>query len=126
MIDEFGDLAREIERFKPTKDRHEQLRGQIQSWYDAKPATEAFIQEGARYSLEISEKANKRSITKMPALFKLLGQKLFLKLCGFALADVDENIPIGRHKEFLTEAQTGPRKLKAVAKVQAIDERKAA
>ena len=116
LIDEYGDLAQKIEAFKPTKDRQEQLRGQIQSWYDAHPADKPFIEEGLRYSLEISEKANKRTIVKMTALFKILGQRMFLKLCGFALKDVDENIPVTRHREFLVEEQTGSRKLKAVAK----------
>lgn len=53
----------------------------------------------------------------MGKLFKLLGVETFIKLCKFPLAAVDTNVPEPEHKQFLLEAQDGPRKLKAIAKV---------
>lgn len=46
LIDEFGQLQRAVDHFKPTKDRHEQLRNQIASWYDNERADQPFLEEG--------------------------------------------------------------------------------
>ena len=116
MIDEFGLLSQQMEAFKPTEERHKQLRAQIAAWWDDQPANQAFLEEGERFTLEISERAHTRTITNMGKLFRMLGQKLFLKLCKFPLAAVDTNVPEVEHKAFLEENQDGSRKLKTVAK----------
>lgn len=110
-------MCQKVAAFKPTVERHTQLRAQIAAWYDDQKADQAFIEEGDRYTLEISERAHERTITNMGKLFRKLGQTLFLKLCKFPLAAVDTNVPASEHPQFLDEEQSGSRKLKTVAKV---------
>ncbi len=117
LADELGRLDSEMKDFKDLKKRYDQVRAQILSWYEEKPDDESFVVEGTTHSLLISERANARKIKSMPKLFKRLGEKLFLQLATFALKHVDEHIPITERKLYLSEAQTGPRSLKCVAKL---------
>jgi hypothetical protein len=122
LIDEFGRLQQRVDAHKPDKDRHAVLREQIATWYDSAPANQPYLEEGMDFTLMVGERANERVITHMPRLFKLLGAGLFLKLCKFPLGAIDASLPAVQHKTFLIEEQTGPRKLKVVAKPVAIPE----
>jgi hypothetical protein len=116
IIDEFGQLQQDVDAFKPKKDRHAELRDQIASWYEKEPARQPFVEHGLRFTLQVSECANERTVSSMSKLFKFLGVEAFLKLCKLPLGAVDAAVPKIRHKEFLTEEPTGPRKIKAVPK----------
>jgi hypothetical protein len=116
VIDEFGEIQAKIDVFKPTRERHAELREQIASWYENEPVARPYIEEGRKYVLQVSACTNERSIFSMAKLFKLLGVETFLKLCKFPLAAVDAGVPKISHSEFLEESQTGPRQIKVVAK----------
>ena len=103
--------------FKELKERYDQVRAQILSWYEDKPEEKSFVVEGERHSVVVSERSKARKIRSMPKLFKRLGQKLFLQLCTFALKYVDEHAPLTERPAYLSEAQTGPRTLKCVVKL---------
>jgi hypothetical protein len=117
IIDEFGELQQQVDAFKPKKDRHAELREQIALWYEKERPTQPFLEEGLKFTLQVSECSNERTISSMPKLFKFLGIEAFLRLCKFPLGAVDVAIPRVRHGEFLDEAPTGPRKIKAVPRV---------
>ena len=116
VIDEFGALQAKVDEFKPTRERHAELREQIAAWYEKEPATRPYIEEGRKYVLQVSACTNERAITSMSKLFKLLGLETFLKLCKVPLGSVDACVPKERHSEFLVASQTGPRVIKTVAK----------
>jgi hypothetical protein len=116
IIDEFGGLQHEVEAFKPTRERYEALSKEIRGWYEKESGEQPYLEEGARYVLQVSAATNERTITSMPKLFRILGIDAFLRFCRFPLAVVDVEVPAPRHKDFIAEAMTGPRKLKAVAK----------
>jgi hypothetical protein len=116
LIDEFGALQNQVERFKPTRDRYEETRKTIVSWYEKAPGAQPFLEEGTQFMLKVSACTNERTVKSMPKLFRILGLETFLKLCKFPLAAVDAAVPKMRHAEFLVESQTGPRKIEAVPK----------
>ncbi len=123
LIDEFGALDSELEALKPKKDRHEFLRKQILSWYENEPADQAFAPEGESYVIAITERANERSYkpTAMRRLSKYLGGA-FYSLCSLTLKNFDANVPEGERHRFVEEAQTGARKVKAIAKTKKVVE----
>ena len=116
VVDELGRLGEEIAGYKPWKERSDQLRAKILSWYEESPAEESFVVEGQTHTVVVSERSRARRIRSMPKLFKRLGEKLFLELATFALKHVDDHIPVTERKAYLSEARTGSRKLKCVAK----------
>jgi len=98
------------------KQRAEQLRAQILSWYDDKPAEESFVLEGQKHCVMLSPRGNRRRIKSMQKLFERLGMKLFLKLSKFTLKEFDDHIPEPERAKFVVSEQIGPRELKCVAK----------
>jgi len=117
LIDEFGALDAELEALKPKKERHEYLRKQILSWYEDEPVDQAFAPEGNLYVVAITERASERSYkpTAMRRLSKYLGGA-FYSLCSLTLKNFDANVPEGDRHRFVDQAQTGARRLKAIAK----------
>lgn len=118
-VDEFGDLAELIRKFKPTLDRHEQLRKEMLGWYADLPADKSFAVPGARYVVTIGEKADERRILNPKALLKRLGAAIFWKAVRIPLAEVDRHIAEVDRGEFVEKTQTGPRKVSAAALPQA-------
>ena len=114
IIDEFGELQEKVDAFKPTRERHANLRELIAGWYEKCPETQPYLELGQRFTLQVSECSNERSIFSMAKLFRRLGVDTFLKLCKFPLAAVDTNVPAEQHEEFLAQTQTGPRKIKVI------------
>jgi hypothetical protein len=100
-VDEFGELARRVETFEnlaafqkyeKSLKRREELKALIASWYDKEPADKAFVADGKLWSVPVSERAPKREIVDMAALYKELGETKFLLLCGFRLEDADRHV----------------------------------
>lgn len=118
IIDKFGELDRKVREFKPFADQHEKLKKQIQAWYDGEPADSSHVAEGASYSVQISARGNERTITNILKVYRLLGLQIFLDHCSIPLKHIDKLIDPGKHALFLTEAQTGTRRLIAVAKAR--------
>jgi hypothetical protein len=116
--DEFGLLDAALRQQKPLRDRHEQLRKQIQGWYDDAPANEEHTLEGGEFSVVISKRGMKLTIPSMKALKDRLGLKKFLELCSFSLEVLDRVIAKTEHDGLITEEQAGPRKVTAIRKLE--------
>lgn len=112
IVDEFGELERQIALWKPRIDRAAELRKIIENWYANDVAEESFTIAGKLYMVVLSPRAKKRSIVGMTKLYKLLGAKIFLEWCTFPLQAID-----GLHIDptgIVNEERSGNRTVKAV------------
>jgi hypothetical protein len=116
IVDEFGRLDTELAGFKPRIARHEQLRKQIQSWYDEENAEHSFLAEGKEYVLEVTARANERKILSMAEVKRRLGLARFLKLCKFPLGVLDEIIPPAEQSPLVSIERTGNRSVRVIPK----------
>ena len=114
IIDEFGELTRQIATWQPKIDRASELRKIIERWFESDAGDESFTLDGKLYTVVLSARAKKRTIVGMQKLYKLLGVKTFIEWCTFPLAALD-NLhvdPTG----IVTEERSGNRTVKAVLK----------
>jgi hypothetical protein len=114
-VDEYGELKRQIDAFRPVVIRAKALEDLIESWYAGSPAEESFLAEGKRYLAQIGPRSMERKIVRMDRLYRKLGLKRFLAACTFRLGDVDRLVPKAEHPEFLSEGRTGRRPVDPVA-----------
>lgn len=114
-VDEYGRLHAWLDVHKRIKARHDKLGAAIAGRYAKEPGMSTFTAEGVEYVAEVSARANKRTVTKIKVLKKLLGEK-FLALCKINLEDIDANVPASEHPKFLHEELSGNRTVKAFAK----------
>ena len=117
LLDEFGEVQRQVDAFAPTAAKYKRLRDEIATFYAQKDPAQDFTAAGDRYEVQIGRAANERTITKrgMGLLYRLLGKPKFLEWCKFGLTDLDRLIP--GHRGIVIEERTGSRKIKAVAKL---------
>jgi hypothetical protein len=113
IIDEFGRLDAELALMKPKVKRHEELRKQIQSWYENENPTVGFVAKGLQYGVIVGAKARERKIVNMARLAKLLGAR-FVDLCTFPLSALDANTTAEQRDGIVTEGHTGSRTVRAV------------
>ena len=112
IVDEFGELMRQITPWQPRIDRAAELRKIIEGWFANDVADESFTWDGALYTVVLSARAKRRTIVAMAKLYKLLGMKVFLEWCTFPLSAID-----GLHIDvtgIITEERSGNRTVKAV------------
>lgn len=116
IVDEYGELCRELDAFKPKIDRKEALGREIRGWYDSASPHVAYIETGSNFEVQISPRSNERKVTSWSKVFKILGKVEFLKWATITLKDLDPLIPPHLKHEVIREEQTGRRTLKPVAK----------
>lgn len=114
QIDEYGELRRQIQIHKPVADRAEQLSKIIQGWYELQPADQAFTAQGNRYDVQVGAREKVRKVFDIGKLFKIVGATKFLRIVKVNLTDLDRELPIEKHPEFLSEKQEGKRRLTPV------------
>lgn len=113
LIDEFGELDRQVLEFKPRADRHKKLKDTIAGWFGTRP-DEQCEAEGQLYRVRVGPRAVERKITKMRALYRFLGLAEFLRRCTFPLKTLDS--VADDPSKYVESAATGPRKVVAVLK----------
>jgi hypothetical protein len=120
MVDRYGELKRREQGRKPEDDERDMLKKEIEERYAALPAAKATVAEGEMYTLQISARQVKRTITDPMKLFLLLRKQLGLDalvaLSKILLETVDKFIPESKHGLFLVSERSGPRTFTAVAK----------
>lgn len=109
MIDELGKLEDQITIFSPKITRAAELRKILQRYCANDPADEQCLLYGNEYAAVLSAKAREH-IINMPKLYKLLGNKLFLEHCSFALKDL-EKLSVDK-TGIVTEERSGSRVVK--------------
>lgn len=118
MIDEFGELDRQVQMFSRIQARHELLKRGIKSWFDAAPADAEATVEGASYVLVVSARERVRRIRDIQQLALEVGTDDLLDiLAKFVPLGVIEDL-IGKPKvaALVVDERTGSRRIKCVAK----------
>lgn len=115
LIDEFGELDRLVNDFKPKAKRHEALKEIIRGWYCDQAAEQEFEPEGRLYRLQVSACENRSTVSPLK-VYKDLGVKKLLQICEITLKAIKEAVGESAAAKYVTYAQTGSRKITAVAK----------
>jgi hypothetical protein len=110
LVDEIGDLEKELAPHKPKAARLEKLRKQLRDLYDDKPASTPYTADGARYCIELGARGM-QTVVNIPKLFKSVKLADFLKLAYVTLKDITAQCSPGVAASVLTEKQTGHRSL---------------
>jgi hypothetical protein len=118
VVAEFGPLYNARKVWAPKEKRYKALCIEIQSWYPTLPAGETALATGMDYDVQVGEQATVKDWGSLSAVCKAVGgwQKL-LKLCTVTFKAVSGVIGITAAAAMQVEAQTGYRKLTAVARV---------
>ncbi len=105
IVDEFGELERQIAEFKPKTERHKALKEQILSWYADLDGAATAQAEGRRYSVQIGTRQNQRTITKPWKAWALLRRAI-------GLDQVMELVPL-RSAHWRPESRSGGQGLRS-------------
>ena len=117
LIDQYGELDRQVQQFKPIADKHAKLKAVIKSWYDDQPGEASAIAAGRLYEVQVSARENERTWSSMAKVYRAVGGcTAFLKICSVAIKAVEEAIGKSKAEALLVEERTGSRRLKVVAK----------
>ncbi len=114
LADGFGALDVQVQRFKPTTKLHEAARKELQALYDASDAGASYTLKGEHFEIQIGPRENERAIKSIPALIKALTQKVFNQVAKVPLKVIDALVPADQRGEFIVEARTGSRSVKAI------------
>lgn len=120
LVDEFGELDRQIAALKPKLDRYESLKKEIRGWYQDHAADQPAIASGAVYEIQVSARGRERSLSLKAKLtvFAKLKKARFVELASITLTAIERAPELG--EEFLAKIcewkQTGARTLIVVAK----------
>lgn len=115
LVDEYGELQRQVDEFKPTAERHKKVKEEIEACYADGAATSEFTAYGFIYQAQIGAKKWERTIVSMAKLFAALKKESFLALCGFTLKNLDgQNLPEAQLERIVRKEQTGSRAIKPV------------
>ena len=120
LIDEYGELDRQVSQFRPVADRYETCKKLLKGQLDGQaPAHESFVRTGFGYELQVSARASERKIGSMASVYKafrkLGGLKAFLEVCSIAIGVLEEKLGKSGAAGLLVEERTGSRRLKPVA-----------
>lgn len=121
LIDEFGELDRQIQEFAPKAKRFKVLQDQIRSWYEAHPADQPAIAEGTVYQIQVGARGLERffNLKAKTKIFTQLGKAKALELFSITLKAVEDSLGRGDMELLVSQALTGSRKLVPVLRAPA-------
>jgi len=124
LIDELGDLQKQIAAAAPLAKRAAAIRETILGWTKGLKATASATFDGTRYVAVVGACQNKRTIKDAAKVFDRLGKKVFLEVCSVALSAIEEHVPLPERPHYIEESLTGPRRLEVMARGRAPVDRK--
>lgn len=118
LVDEFGELDRQIQILTPKIKRHEALKLQIRGWYQDLPADVPAIATGSIYEVQVSARGQERSFTLKAKIkiFAKLGKARAMELFSITLKAVEDAFGKDELELLASKANTGSRKLVPVLK----------
>lgn len=118
MVDEYGELQRQVELFAPVEAKHGVLKRAIKGWFDTAPADAEATLEGKIYVLTITARERERRVRDMRALASAVGLDKLLEIVARYVPLGPVETIIGKEKlaALVTDERTGPRRIKAVPK----------
>ena len=114
IIDEFGEIERQLVPYRHLVSKREDLRKKIEAHTNESPAEETLVLEGNVYRVIAGPRAIRRAITNMLEMFKRIGQKKFFEICTVSLTKLDA-LAIDT-SGLVSEDRLGPRTLQPVLK----------
>lgn len=114
LVDEFGELSRQVAEFAPTQRRLEQLRVIIAGWYADADAAKEWRVDGQVWALHVGMRERRRRITDMQRLYKVLGRDTFLRLASIAMDKLELQLSEEHLAGLVVAERTGPRRIAAV------------
>jgi len=115
LIDEFGSLDRQVQKFKSVADRHKVLKEQILGFCEELPAEKPTSFAGLQYEVSIGARQVQRCIVDMAKVYRAIGKDQFLEVCGLTLKALERELGTTVAAGHLEDRHTGPRKVTAVA-----------
>jgi hypothetical protein len=119
IFDEYGTLDLAEQQDEPRQERLKVLKAHIIALAEADPASDPVIFDGAEFTLQLTPRAMDRKIKNVEKLYKYVvakwGVSHLLGMCKFQMAKLDD-LPADKRAEFVSETQTGTRRVYAVAK----------
>ena len=118
LVDEFGELDRQVTEFAPIARRHRSLQDEIRSWYSDTPRDQAATAEGHVYNVQVSPRSEERqfSLAAKVKIFAALKKQRFLELCSLTLKAVEMELGETYVDLNVSKDRTGSRKLIPVLK----------
>jgi len=117
MVDELGDLEKELMPLRPKMKRADDLRSEIRSRYDEKPEDKSFSIEGDRFALNVGARKIQKHVN-IAKLYKSVKLSVFLKIVGVTLTSLKEHCEEYVVDSVISEQQTGYRPLELTEKGQ--------
>jgi hypothetical protein len=109
VIDAYVVERRDFGNWRPAANpfaaRLADLQKQVTEMTDKVPADEEVLLVGYRFTVPIGMKRIRRTIVKLPALFKRLGQAWVLKHCIPSLGDLDKALEPAERAKFIEESR---------------------
>lgn len=114
LIDEYGQVCRQLDLVKALEKRQEFLRRTIAGWFADNAADQAFVAEGTKFIVEVGARATRRTIKNMAALQTRLGKAKFFRVVTVPMAELDRVLPADEQAEFVSLDRTGPRNVRLI------------
>lgn len=115
IVDEIGDLERELAPLKPKAARLELLRKQLRYAYENSPAESEYTVEGSRYAIAVGPRGN-QTVIDIPKLLKLIGVKLFARIASVTLKALESECAPDVVETVCSVSRLGSRPLKVLEK----------
>jgi hypothetical protein len=115
LVDEYAEARLKVMAWKPEANPHaarfEELNSLILTWFENEKADEAILARGNRYTVPVAAREKKRTILRIPQLFKRLGSKWVAENVRPTLKAIEKALSPEEMKKFVLEERTGPRSL---------------
>lgn len=118
LVDEMGDLERELAPFKLKTARLEALRKSLRDSFRMQAPSGTFEVAGTRF-LALVGPCGAQRLVNVAALFKLVGLKRFLAMAAVSLKALAENENTDVGLAVIETSDTGPRTVNVLAKAVA-------
>lgn len=119
LIDEFGELDRQVTQFAPVAKRHRDLAEQIRGWYQEHPANQPAVANGYLYEVQVSACGEERvlDLKAKREIWKRLKIGRALELFSITLKAVEAAPELGKEllDKLAQKKPIGSRKLIVVA-----------
>ena len=113
MVDELGDLEKELAPFKPKIARVEAIRKALRDKYREEDSSKTFTLDGLRWQAVLGPCGNASEIS-VRALFKAIGVRKFLELATISIKAATAAVPAEILSACMSVSQTGSRQLTVV------------
>lgn len=110
LVDELGDIERELAPFKAQIKRAEVLRSTIRGAYKGHDPAASFSVEGVRWRALLTACGNE-SIIDLPKLFRLAGETLFVECVSASLKTLEQKCAPAIVGAVVSTRQSGSRSL---------------